>query len=324
MAVADLFHNDGYKYLAYADRLTGWAELAYFQKDPTSSEINNAFREVFQRYGVPEELSLDGGPNISSTEVKDFLKSWGTNIRLSSAYYPKSNGRAELAVKTCKRLIDGNTGRNGILKTDRVARALLQYRNTPLKVGNKSPAQLLFGRSLRDSIPQSLSSHMVSQHWNSYLRQREKEMHDNLNKLKKYHDKNVKEHEVLPVGTTVVCQNNESKKWDRTGCIVECLKFRQYLVRMDGSGRVSLRNRVHLRPTLIKPHMIVQKTQSRPVEPAVPTHSTMSSSKESTSQSTANSSPSSRDTYQAPSPIVAQRVPARRRRQPIRYGEWIM
>ncbi|KAK8407630.1 hypothetical protein O3P69_002287, partial [Scylla paramamosain] len=38
--------------------------------------------------------------------------------------------------------------------------------------------------------------------------------------------------------------------WDRTGLVVEGLAHRQYTVRLDGSGRISLRNRKHLRPTL--------------------------------------------------------------------------
>ena len=48
MAVADLFHKDGYKYLTYADRLTGWIELAYFPRGPNSNEIINIFRDLFQ------------------------------------------------------------------------------------------------------------------------------------------------------------------------------------------------------------------------------------------------------------------------------------
>ena len=168
MVVADLFHNGGHQYLAYADTLTGWLEISYYQSDPNSYDIVDTFRELFQRYGVPEEISLDGGPNITSKA--------GTCIRLSSAYYPKSNGWAELAVKTSKRLIEGNTGKNGTLKTNRLAQSLLQYRNTPLKVGNKSPSQLLFGRSLRNRIPQTLTHYRISQYWVSYLRQREREL----------------------------------------------------------------------------------------------------------------------------------------------------
>ena len=67
-----------------------------------------------------------------------------SGIQNSDNHRPKSNGRAEAAVKTMKRIINGNTGRNGTLNSDSVTKALLQYYNTPMKTGGKSPAQLLW------------------------------------------------------------------------------------------------------------------------------------------------------------------------------------
>ena len=34
----------------------------------------------------------------------------------------------------------------------------------------------------------------------------------------------------------------------RPGTVIETLKYRQYTIRLDGSGRLSLRNRTHLKP----------------------------------------------------------------------------
>ena len=150
--VADLFHKDGHHYLAYADRLTGFIELAHFPTTTTSTTIINTIREFFHRWGAPTEISLDGGPNLDSLGVRLWLTQWGVKYRLSSAYYPQSNGRAEAAVKTLKRLLIGNTGDKGSLKTDQVAYALMQHRNTPLRGMTKSPAQLALGRPLRDSL----------------------------------------------------------------------------------------------------------------------------------------------------------------------------
>ena len=115
--VSDLFELEGHYYLIYADRLTGFIELAYFSGSTVSSTIVNTFREFFHRWGVPEEISLDGGPNLASNEVKSWLKKWGVSIRLSSAYYPQSNGRAEVAVKSIKRLINGNIENKGSINT---------------------------------------------------------------------------------------------------------------------------------------------------------------------------------------------------------------
>ena len=36
-------------------------------------------------------------------------------------------------------------------------------------------------------------------------------------------------------------------KWGRTGIVVEAMAFKQYRIKLDGSGRITLRNRRHLR-----------------------------------------------------------------------------
>ena len=66
--VSDIFSFAGHHYLIYADRLTGWTELFYFSQDPTSSMIIKSLRDVFHRFGVPMEMSFDGGRNISSRQ----------------------------------------------------------------------------------------------------------------------------------------------------------------------------------------------------------------------------------------------------------------
>ena len=40
---------------------------------------------------------------------------------------------------------------------------------------------------------------------------------------------------------------NQPLRWERTGVVIEVKPFNQYVVRLDGSGRVTLRNRKHLR-----------------------------------------------------------------------------
>ena len=69
---------------------------------------------------------------------------------VGSAYYPRSNKRAEVGVKSAKGLIQDNPSPSGDLDTDKFARALLIHRNTPDPLTDVSPAQIVFGRSLRD------------------------------------------------------------------------------------------------------------------------------------------------------------------------------
>ena len=61
IVVADLFQSEGQMYMAYADRLTGWLEVAHFPLGTTSSKIASTLRTYFARWGAPEQISTDGG-----------------------------------------------------------------------------------------------------------------------------------------------------------------------------------------------------------------------------------------------------------------------
>ena len=95
----------------------------------------------------------DGGPEFSAARTSEFLKRWGVTHTLSSAYFPQSNGRAEVAVRITKRLLEDHVGPDGSLDSDGLVVALLQLRNTPDRESNLSAAEVLFGRQLSDAMP---------------------------------------------------------------------------------------------------------------------------------------------------------------------------
>ena len=68
----------------------------------------------------------------------------------------------------------------------------------------------------------------------------------------------------LVVGDKVLCQDVTTKNWNRPGVIVEVLKYRQYNVKMNGSGRVSLRNRRHVQ-NISRPQPVVPQRVQIPV-----------------------------------------------------------
>ena len=60
-----------------------------------------------------------------------------------------------------------------------------------------------------------------------------------------------KELGTLELGQVVQVQNQtgrHAKKWDLSGTVVEVQGYDSYLVKMDGTGRVSKRNRSFLKP----------------------------------------------------------------------------
>lgn len=215
-----LFQLQGHAYLVYADRLTGWLEATHLAEGTSSSAIMDHLRRHFVRWGAPEQLSMDGGTNLGSEEMKTFLKKWGVCVRLSSAYYPQSNGRAEAAVKSAKQVLRDNVGADGSIDNDKTSLGLLQYLNTPLNDIDKPPAQLATGRQPRDGVPAIRHKLQVDKFWGRTLRQQERQVAQHNKEFVAERDNTHSRKPLIP-GTKVMVQDQASKVWNRSGVIVE-------------------------------------------------------------------------------------------------------
>ena len=259
LVATDLFHMAGHTYIIYADRFSGWTEVAT-TKNPNTDTITNILRRYFSTFGVPEELSSDGGPPFNGNDFQTFLKRWGIANHNSSAYFAQSNGRAESAVKSMKRILTTNISPSGSLDTDAVAKALLLHRNTPPADMGVLPSELLFGRNITDHMPKPIT---FRREWSELADLREKAYAQRYDYATK--NENSKELNPIKIGDTVSLQNqkgNHPTKWNATGTIVDCFPHRKYQVLVDGSRRCTIRNRRFLRKTTTR--IITDEDSSRP------------------------------------------------------------
>jgi len=261
MIAADYFELMAKHFLVVADRLSGWTEVVQTQIPSVNSGskgLCDALRRIFVTFGAPDEISTDGGPEFTAAETEEFLQRWGVHHRLSSAYCPQSNGRAEVAVRVTKRLLEENMDKNGNLNNDKVARALLQQRNTPDKDCGLSPAQVLFGRQLKDTLPTLDKSVMVFENkdicnqWHEAWAAKEDAIRVRLVRSCENLEPGSRELIALKEGDRVLIQNQAKNrgrpnKWDRQGVIIAVKGNDQCLVKVDGTGRLTLRNRRYLR-----------------------------------------------------------------------------
>ena len=97
-------------------------------------------------------MSSDGGTEFTSAETQAFLDTWKVKHRLSSAHFPQSNGRAEVAVKSAKRLLRDHGTPTGRLDTDGYMLAIMAHRNTNNPETKMSPAKVIYGRRLKDTF----------------------------------------------------------------------------------------------------------------------------------------------------------------------------
>ena len=255
----DYFHFSGHYYFTAADRLTGWLEVQQIKvgtNEAGGDGLCKALRRMMITFGVPVEISSDGGPEFTAGGTQAFFKRWGIRHRLSSVSFPSSNGRAELAVKTAKRLLMDNISPNGSLDNDGIVRALLVYRNTPDPGCKLSPAQILMGHPLRDTLPCISKDVMVFNNlevhpqWKEAWAAKEEALKTRYVKSLENLSEHARPLPTLEYGDQVMIQNQSGrypKKWDKSGVVVEIKANDQYAIKVDGSGRLTLRNRRFLR-----------------------------------------------------------------------------
>jgi len=103
---------------------------------------------MFSRYGTPDILLTDNGPQYASEKFVRFAGDWHFQHITSSPGCPRSNDRAENADKTVNRLFI-KCREDGISEFQ----ALLDWRNTPTEGVGTSPAQRLKGRRCKTLLP---------------------------------------------------------------------------------------------------------------------------------------------------------------------------
>jgi hypothetical protein len=142
-----------------------------------------------------------------------------------------------------------NIDATGSLDSDSVSRALMTYRNTPLQDSRLSPAELLFGRKLKDHLP-LVPQLEVMKEWKALRETREAVMASKMADRVQISNDIRKALPPLNPGQQVMIQDGEGKtpnKWNTAGVVTEVLPYRQYHVKVAGSNRLRLRNRQQLR-----------------------------------------------------------------------------
>ena len=81
----DLFALNGKDYLVTVDYFSNFWEIDYLTR-ATSRAVISKLRVHFARYGIPDVLVSDNGPQFSSDDFAEFSKSWEFKHVTSSPY----------------------------------------------------------------------------------------------------------------------------------------------------------------------------------------------------------------------------------------------
>lgn len=138
----DLCEYNKHTYLVVSDYFSRFLEILHLPTT-TASQVITKLKTVFARFGCPNEVVSDNGPQFSCQDFKDFAIDFDFMHVTSSPHNPQGNGHAERGVQIAKR----------ILQQKDPLLALMSDRSTPCATTGVSPAELLMGRKIRTTLP---------------------------------------------------------------------------------------------------------------------------------------------------------------------------
>lgn len=234
----DFFEFEDRQYLIIVDYYSNFIEVENMQSTKTTQVINK-LKQQFARYGVPQEIVSDNGPQFSSETFSKFTEDWDILHKTSSPGHPQSNGKAEAGVKAIKRLMK----RAHDAHSDPY-KGLLEMRNTPRQDTGMSPAQLVFNRQTRSLVP-SLNK-PSNNSFSNFKQKRDKRQRS----VKAHHDKTAQKLPHMAKGQPVFYKPLNSKTWQK-GKITD-KNDRSYQIQGDNGG-IYRRNRRYINPSFGPP-----------------------------------------------------------------------
>ena len=244
---ADHFSIGNRKYLIVVDRYSSFPFVVKVVRMTTQETIQK-LEDIFNTMGWPRSLRSDGGPAFR-IEFGDWCKSKGIKWELSSSYYARSNGSAEVRVGNCKKVMVKSMETN-----EDVEKALSQFRNMPAHDGF-TPSSMFFKRILRSPDLPALRREYTEE---SRLRDEENRGSCHRRRLEKLNEEKGerKPRKQIKVGTECWVQDGRpepagTKLWDKKSTVTEIRDSGSYKL-VDKEGTVSIRNGKTLKPVFVK------------------------------------------------------------------------
>ena len=154
-----------------------------------------------------------------------------------------ANGRMAADFSSPVKLLLRKSAPEGDITSTAFQQGLLELRNMPDASG-RSPAQIVFGHSLRSTVPAPHTSFATE--WSTASDQLDQRAADLRDAALGTYSRSSKPLGPLQLGATVRVQDPQTKLWDKIATIILIGQHRTYRVRL-ASGRVLWRNRRFLR-----------------------------------------------------------------------------
>ena len=136
-------------FIVIIDAYSKWPEVKIMNSTTATATIS-VLRELFSRFGLCEQLVCDNGPQFTSSDFKEFMRSNGIKHITSAPFHPSTKGLAEWFVQTFKQALRAVKDSSSLQK--QLDQFLLSYRNAEHSTTHESPSMLFLGHPLRSRL----------------------------------------------------------------------------------------------------------------------------------------------------------------------------
>ena len=137
-------------YLVMVNYYSKWPEIIGLNSI-TTSNIIKYMKEIFARFGYPNNIVADNGRQLTAKEILAFYKENEIQPRFVSLYSPRQNGLVERFNKVIKEKLEEAVKYKWPV-TETLKEMLHNYRSTPHSTTNISPFEAMFGRKMRTKL----------------------------------------------------------------------------------------------------------------------------------------------------------------------------
>ena len=114
----------------------------------TTKVVTDFLSSLFARWGVPDTITTDNGPQFISADFASFVEGSGIKHVRTALYHPQANGRVERFNQTLKNGLRAHLA-DGLPFSSALQSTLLHYRAAPHTTTGSSPALLMLGCELQ-------------------------------------------------------------------------------------------------------------------------------------------------------------------------------
>ena len=117
-----------------------------------ATQLIDTLEKKFSVYGLPNVVISDNGPPFKSNEVKAYMQQNSIKHRRVTPLWPRANGEVERFMRPLTKIIRSANLERKNWKSE-CYKFLMNYRVTPHSITKVSPADIMFGRKIRHTIP---------------------------------------------------------------------------------------------------------------------------------------------------------------------------